>query len=62
MNEQMEILTQQVAQIHRDLLDIRITDLPSIQVEIAKLKVKAGIWGATSGVLAVIAAVLIRAI
>jgi len=35
--------------LNKEVKSIRITDVPNLQVEIAMLKIKAGIWGAVAG-------------
>lgn len=40
-----------VAEVKGDVKTIMTNDLPHLTVEVAKLKVKAGIWGAISGAL-----------
>lgn len=40
-----------------DLQSIRNSDIPDLKVEIAMLKVKAGMWGAIAGALPALAAI-----
>lgn len=35
--------------LNKEVKSIRVTDIPNLQVEIAMLKIKAGIWGAMAG-------------
>jgi hypothetical protein len=35
--------------LNKEVQSIRVTDIPSLQVEIAMLKIKAGAWGAVAG-------------
>lgn len=56
--EQFEILSKDIADMKEDMDEVKgdvkkmlVNDLPHILVELATLKVKAGIWGAIAGVL-----------
>ncbi|HEC65284.1 MAG TPA: hypothetical protein ENI23_08320 [bacterium] len=56
--EQFESLSKDIADMKKDLDEVKgdvkkilINDLPHILVELATLKVKAGIWGAIAGAL-----------
>ena len=43
-----------IQQIQTRISDVREIDIPSLRVEVAMLKVKAGIWGAMAGMIPVI--------
>jgi tetrahydromethanopterin S-methyltransferase subunit G len=58
-DEQLRRLEQRMDTIDEKLDQVRAEDLPAIRVDIAGLKIKAGIWGAAAGLLGSLAAVIL---
>lgn len=46
--------------LQKDVKDIREVDLPSLRIDIATLKVKAGMWGAFAGMIPVLIMILLK--
>ena len=49
-----------IQQIQTRISDVREIDIPSLRVEVAMLKVKAGVWGAAAGLIPVVGFLLTK--
>ena len=58
--QQLDDLKVSLKDVEDRIKDIREIDVPSIRVEIGLLKLKAGIWGAVSGLVSGIGYLLLR--
>ena len=47
--DKLEEHTDALKDLGVEVTSIRVVDIPALQVEIAMLKIKAGLWGATAG-------------
>lgn len=50
-NSYQRLVLDKLQGLDSDVKHIRVKDIPGLQVEIAALKVKAGIWGAVAGLI-----------
>ena len=57
---ELKRLSEHAESISRDVRDIRVKDIPAVRESVSALTVKASIWGGAGGILAVIAASLMR--
>jgi hypothetical protein len=58
--QQMDDNRKSLDEVHLSLTKIRTEDIPGIRVDIATLKVKASLWGATAGSVPVLMMILIQ--
>jgi len=56
--QELERLARQVQELNIKIDNFRASDIADIKVEIAMLKVKAGVWGAIGAAIPVLAAAL----
>ena len=49
--QQIHDVKLSVAEMDKRITDIRQIDVPAIRVEIAMLKIQAGLWGALAGII-----------
>lgn len=50
--------SESLGSLNRELKELRTMDIPTLQVEIAMLKIKAGLWGAAAGAIPSVAALV----
>lgn len=53
LNKTCHEMTEQIANIHKD-------DIPNLKIEVAMLKVKAGIWGLMGGAIPLVITILLK--